>query len=73
MFGPALPGALHGNQVLGLVGRKAQDCIRSEVVTFMLVAGKLRIASANEHRRGPSTSRYKPFVMRQIREALRSG
>ena len=44
-----------------------------EPMTFIFVAGKLRIASANKHRRGPSTSRYKPFFMRQICEALRSG
>jgi hypothetical protein len=28
----------------------------------MFVAGKLRMAFANNHRRGPSTSRYKPFA-----------
>jgi hypothetical protein len=28
----------------------------------MFAAGKLRTASADKHRRGPSTSRYKPFL-----------
>ena len=40
---------------------------------FTFATGKLRIASANKHRRGPSASRDKPFVVRQICEALRSG
>ena len=52
-----------------------QSCeeLCSEVVTFIFAAGKLRTASANKRSRGPSTSRYKRFFMRQICEALRSG
>jgi hypothetical protein len=38
-----------------------------------IAAGKLLRASARKHCRGPSTPRIKPFVMRQICEALRSG
>ena len=33
------------------------------IIFYHHVAGKLEIASAKKHRRGPSTSRYKPFVM----------
>jgi hypothetical protein len=42
--------------------------LRSEVVTFYpplkSAAGKLAIASANKHRRGPSTARNKALDMR---------
>ena len=48
------------------------EALRSEVVTFYVCGRKARIALANKHRRGPSTSRCKTFVNRQICEALRS-
>ena len=55
-----------------LGSRKPRTASAQRVVTFIFVAEKLRIAPANKHRRGPSTSRYKRFFMRQICEALRS-
>jgi hypothetical protein len=43
------------------------------ICLIVLVAGKLGGAPAYKHRRGPSTTRYKASVRREIREALRSG
>src|SRR4051794_29592741 len=55
------PGQVAGPMHFSITSGGSQALDRSEMWLFMYVAGKLRIASANKHRRGPSTSRYKPL------------
>ena len=42
---------------------------RAIIIFYHHVAGKLQTVSANKHRRGPSTSRYKPFFTTDLRGA----